>query len=337
MSAVGVVVIGRNEGERLCRCLASVTNRGIPVVYVDSASTDGSSGVAHAAGATVVALDPAGALSAARARNEGVERLIQLVPEVRFVQFLDGDCELVPGWLEHATHELEGRPQTAVVCGNRRERFPHASIYNRVTDTEWDRPVGEATSCGGDAMIRVAPLRAVGGFNPSVTAGEEPELCQRLRAQGHTVVRLDADMSIHDAGLLRFPQWWARAVRSGYGALDVATRFGERGLFVRQVRSARLWAVGWPLAVILSLGFGSRIASSGVVAAVAALIVLLLPLQMLCVAFGTWRHARVRNWRTALSYGVLTLIGKWAQVVGQVHFLRDQTAGRQARLIEYKT
>ena len=44
MSQLGIVTIGRNEGERLRRCLSSVVGRGMPVVYVDSDSTDGSNG-----------------------------------------------------------------------------------------------------------------------------------------------------------------------------------------------------------------------------------------------------------------------------------------------------
>ena len=42
MSTVGIVAIGRNEGERLHRCLNSVVGRGLTLVYVDSGSTDGS-------------------------------------------------------------------------------------------------------------------------------------------------------------------------------------------------------------------------------------------------------------------------------------------------------
>ena len=40
--------------------------------------------------------------TAARARNEGYAALVKLQPNTRFVQFIDGDCELVSGWLETA-------------------------------------------------------------------------------------------------------------------------------------------------------------------------------------------------------------------------------------------
>ena len=57
MNHLGVVAIGRNEGERLRRCLNSVVGRGHTVVYVDSGSTDGSTELARELGADVVELD----------------------------------------------------------------------------------------------------------------------------------------------------------------------------------------------------------------------------------------------------------------------------------------
>lgn len=336
MNDVGVVAIGRNEGQRLRICLASVSGRGMPVVYVDSASTDGSVEAARALGVEVVALDLSRPFSAARARNEGSERLLQIEPELRFVQFVDGDCEVVAGWMEHAKREIERLPAAAVVCGRRRERYPEKSVYNRLADLEWDTPVGEAKSCGGDSMMRVGAFRAAGGFDASVAAGEEPELCQRLRDAGHKVYRLDAEMTLHDSAMLQFRQWWKRAVRSGYGAADVAARFGSRGLFVGQVKSARCWAIGWPALVVAGALAGALVFQSAIAAIVLqAVAVALLPLQMLRLALRVRR--RVPDYRTALAYGALTMIGKWAHLAGQIQYQRDRAAGRNTRLIEYKT
>jgi hypothetical protein len=183
-------------------------------------------------------------------------------------------------------------------------------------------------------MMRVDAFRAAGGFDASVAAGEEPELCQRLRAAGHKVLRVDAEMTLHDSAMLRFGQWWRRAVRSGYGAMDVATRFGQHGLFVKQVTSARLWALGWPAAVVVMTVLGAvaygRLGAlmAGAVAAA------ILPLQMARLALRV-RH-RVPDGKTALAYGVLTMIGKWANDLGQFRYVRDRSAGRNTRLIEYK-
>ena len=112
MSHLGVVIIGRNEGERLRRCLASVVGQGFPVVYVDSNSTDGSAELAQAMGADVVQLDLSRPFTMGRGRNTGWTRLEERNPDVRFIQFVDGDCELVAGWLEKARKVLETSPKS---------------------------------------------------------------------------------------------------------------------------------------------------------------------------------------------------------------------------------
>ena len=97
---IGAVVIGRNEGERLRACLETVKNQVQSVVYVDSGSTDGSVKLARSLGVSVVELDLSVPFTAARARNAGFEYLLQIEPSVEFVQFVDGDCLIVEGWLE---------------------------------------------------------------------------------------------------------------------------------------------------------------------------------------------------------------------------------------------
>ena len=333
MSArVGVVVIGRNEGERLRRCLASVAASGAAVVYVDSGSTDGSVELARGVGADVVALDMSKPFTAARARNAGFERLMQVAPGVEYVQFVDGDCEIVGGWMEHAVTLLDGRRDVAALSGRIRERSPEASVYNRLTDLEWNTATGEVESCAGVSVMRVSALQAAGGFDASVAAGEEPELCQRLRELGHKVLRVADEMALHDVAMRRFGQFWKRQVRGGYGALDVATRFGQPA-FKRQVRSARVWAVGWPAALLAS-GVLAGIVVTPWAALVPAGVALLLPLQMLRIA----RHARRKGqaWRVALAYGALMMVAKFAAVVGQVRFRLDRRAGVETRLIEHK-
>lgn len=371
MPEVGVIAIGRNEGERLRRCLASLVGRGWPVVYVDSASTDGSPAVARQMGVAVVDLDMSKPFSAARARNEGMARLLEIAPDVTYVQMVDGDCEVVAGWVERARQELDARPAAAVVCGRRRERFPEASVYNRLADVEWDTPIGEAKSCGGDAMFRLSAFQQAGGYDNSVVAGEEPELCQRLREAGWKVYRVDAEMTVHDSAMLHFGQWWKRAVRSGYGAMDVATRFrrGKDGLFVKQVKSAEGWVVV-PAVVMLTLvaliaalalawvvvsGYAVwRVGSSGpqrlpehdslqgqLAGCIGGLAIAGLTYLGAAAAQSARLATRVRHrmpdWRTAFAYGALTVIGKWANYRGQRQYLRDRQAGKITRLIDYKT
>lgn len=335
MNDTGVIAIGRNEGERLRRSLQSLAGRGMTVVYVDSGSNDGSVALARSLGAQVVELDTSAPFSAARARNAGVEKLVLLNPSTSFVQFVDGDCEVREGWIERARAELEARTDVAVVCGRRRERFADASVYNRLADLEWETPIGEAKSCGGDAMVRLAAFEQVGGFDPTVVAGEEPELCRRLRRAGWKILRLDAEMTWHDAAITRFSQWWNRQVRSGYGATDVATRFrdDQDPLFVRQVRSARLWTVGW---VTLALVLAICGLAAGRWAGVAAMALALALWAAQVLRMSALGFRRTGSARIALAYGILTMLGKWGFLVGRRRYFRDRRSGRLARLIDYK-
>lgn len=253
---VGFVIIGRNEGDRLATCIDSVLRETELAVYVDSGSADGSCDLARQRGLPVVDLDPAQPFTAARARNAGAAWLIENHPRLQLVHFIDGDCELVPGWLETALVAMRAEPDLASVCGRRRERAPHASPYNQLCDQEWDTPVGIADTCGGDALFRIKPFAEVDGFSEDLIAGEEPDLCHRIRLNGWRIRRIDHDMTIHDAAMTQFHQWWQRSRRSGYATAEAYSRRGEyEPLLARQVASNALWALPilWPLWPLLWL------------------------------------------------------------------------------------
>jgi glycosyltransferase involved in cell wall biosynthesis len=250
---VGFVIIGRNEGGRLATCIDSVLKETPLAVYVDSGSVDGSCDLARKRGLPVIDLDPARPFTAARARNAGAEWLIEHRPELQYFHFIDGDCELIPGWLEAALEAICAEPDLASVCGRRRERSPHASLYNQLCDQEWNTPVGIAETCGGDALFRIEPFKQVNGFSEDLIAGEEPDLCHRIRLNHWRVRRIDHDMTIHDAAMTDFHQWWQRSRRSGYATAQAYSRRGScEPLLRRQVASNLLWALPilwpfWPL------------------------------------------------------------------------------------------
>jgi GT2 family glycosyltransferase len=330
---VGFVAIGRNEGPRLGGCLASLG--GGPVVYVDSGSSDDSLERARAAGALTVELDLALPFTAARARNLGLQRLRAAHPGVEYVQFVDGDCELRAGWVEAGLAALRERPDVAVVCGRRRERFPEASVYNRLCDVEWDTPAGEAAACGGDALMRVAALAEVGGYDPTLIAGEEPELCLRLRRRRWRILRLPVEMTLHDAAMTRWTQWWRRALRDGHVTAELLARYGpsrEHGR-LRRAASAWFWAVGLPLAGALALGWALLSPGPVPVAAVAAVPLLYLALG-LRVARG--RRRAGRSAADARAYALSCVLGKWPQTAGMARYVWLRASGRAPRLIEYK-
>lgn len=324
MPELGVVIIGRNEGERLVRCIRSVT--GVVVVYVDSGSSDQSVERARALGADVVALDPSVPFTAARARNAGFLRLLELSSEVGLVQFVDGDCEIAAGWLDTARRELGSQPSTAVVCGRRRERYPERSVYNRLCDLEWDTPVGETGACGGDALMRVAAVREAGGYSDHLIAGEEPELCSRLRGAGWKVVRLDAEMTAHDAAMTRFAQWWRRTVRAGY-AFAAVSRLSGPGrvrIWVREFRSNWFWGLLLPLTAVTAAAVHS------------AAFLLLAGYPVLLARVYRGQRRRGAEPSAARLYAFFCVLAKFPLVQGQLRYYRDRLLGRTGRLIEYK-
>ena len=319
MSDIAAVIIGRNEGERLVRGLAALQGKAAPIVYVDSNSSDGSVANARAVGAEVVTLDLSKPFTAARARNAGLARLAEIAPGGDYVQILDGDTELRDGWLEAGRAALDAAPDLAVVFGRRRERFPEASIWNRLADAEWDGPPGEVLACGGDALFRRAALDAVGGYRESMIAGEEPELCQRFRRKGWRIERLAAEMTWHDAGMTRIGQWWKRAERGGHAYAEDAAIHG-RGpdrFRVAETRRALIWGAGIPLAAVL----GALLLSPW-----ALLVLLAWPLQVIRL------RLRGLDWTEAF----FLTFGKLPEAKGVLSYWWNRARGRRRRLIEYK-
>jgi GT2 family glycosyltransferase len=322
---LAVVIIGRNEGERLRTCLLSAKTTQMPVtlVYVDSGSTDQSVALALSLGCDVVQLDLTRPFTAARARNEGFARAIQVNDGLKYVQFVDGDCELVARWLETAVDFLKQNPKVAAACGRRRERYPEHSVFNQLCDMEWNSPIGQTRSCGGDVMLRAGALQEVDGYRPNLIAGEEPELCVRLRAKGWTVWRLDNDMTMHDAAITRLGQWWNRTRRAGYAFAQGAALHGappERHC-VKELQRTLVWGVFLP-AFILLVSLGQP---------VLLLLFLVYPAQVLRLRMSSQVNGSIAWWRA-----LYLVLGKFAEAQGALKFFASKFSNKSATLIEYK-
>lgn len=325
-SRLGAVVIGRNEGERLKQCLTSLCHDIKHIVYVDSGSTDGSLDLALSLGIKIVSLDLSQPFTAARARNAGLAELVENHPSLDYIQFVDGDCEVQPSWLNNATDFLESHPDFAAVCGRRRERYPEASIYNLLCDIEWDTPIGEAKACGGDALFRLTALQAVNGYRESLIAGEEPEMCFRMRRLGWKVMRLDVEMTLHDAAMTRVGQWWKRNQRAGHAFAEAYALHGQSEERFRKsdCKSIILWAAIVPM-VILGLSLWHP---------VMLLLLLIYPLQITRL---TLRYqSRFQNLKQPFLYSVSNVFGKWPQLKGMMEFKINSLRGIRSHLIEYK-
>lgn len=315
------VVIGRNEGERLARCLKSLIEQTQSdwIVYVDSGSTDSSVSLAKGLGIEVVELDMSVPFTAARARNAGYGRLKELHQSFEFVQFIDGDCELIEDWLSVACAELEGADGLAVVFGTQSERFPNRTFWNRLINHEWEGEARETDACGGNAMIRRQALDQVGGYRDDLIAGEEPELCYRMRQKGWRILRLNAGMALHDADMRRISQWWQRNRRAGHAFAEVSAlhRAEPERFWVTETRRALIWGAGVPLAA----GLGALMLTPGMIGLLLA-----------------WPAQMARLWAQGMPWeqAVFLTLGKIPEARGVLDFWISRIVRQPKGLIEYK-
>jgi GT2 family glycosyltransferase len=324
---LGIVVIGRNEGERLRVCLRSVLARGFPVVFVDSDSLDGSASLAREMGADVIELDPARMLSAARARNEGFAHLLSRFPQLRQVQFVDGDCELIDGWLEKGAEALDADGSVSGVCGRVMERNPDANVYKRMVAIEWRKVPGPVAACGGNFMVRAEAFRREGGFRPEVIAAEDDELCFRLRQAGGRILHIDAGMVWHEIAMTRLSEWLRRAQRTGHAYAQVAALHGrsKERLFVRDCLRAGFWGLALPV-VSLALAWPTK--------GLSLLLLAAYPLQAARVYSVGRRAGRSRT--DALLFAVLSLAAKFPAAAGMVQYHWRRRRGSAMAIIEHK-
>lgn len=319
--SLSVVIIGRNQGSYLASCLDSIKRMrwkgAIEIIYIDTASTDDSIARAKGAGAVTLRIDPPRP-SAAIARNVGWK-----IAQYPYILFLDGDTLIDRHFVEKAM-PFFASPAVAVVCGHRRERFPSASIYQRVLDLDWIYPTGETAFCGGDAIMRKEALEKAKGYDGSLIAGEEPELCQRLKKMGYKILRLDLPMTLHDLNIHSFSQYWKRCYRTGYAYAAVASCSSQ---------AERLWR----LESLHNLCKGSFLIIVAI-ASLAALPWALWPLVLTLFLFSTaavrsalTAHQKSPSWKTALSYGIHAHFQHLPMFFGQIAYFLN----RHRSLIEY--
>lgn len=327
LTKVGIVVIGRNEGERLSRSLKSALQNGSPVIYVDSGSEDNSVEIAESLGAQTEVLDTARPFTAARARNAGFRYLTSRHPKLEFIQFVDGDCEIASRWIHAAAGYMASHPEVGVVCGELTERDARSSIYKRLCAMEWKGPVGRINKTGGNALVRVHALKSEGGYDEQLVAGEEAEMCARLRGAGWEICRIAHAMAVHDADIGSFGQWWRRGVRSGYAyAVGVGyNRPSKRRHQVREATSIMVWGGVLPL-------FGALLAwpTNG-------LSLVLLGLYGLLWCRIAWTRLKQDDTTAdAALYATFCVIAKFAQLIGVVRYLHSRSTGSSPEFAECK-
>jgi glycosyltransferase involved in cell wall biosynthesis len=324
---LAIVIIGRNEGDRLASCLQSVAviSAEAELIYVDSASTDGSAQLAANFGAEAIVLH-GGTQTAARARNAGWQRA-----RAPLILFLDGDTILNQHFPAAAIKVLESEPAIAAVWGHRRELHPERSVYNRILDLDWIYAAGDTDYCGGDVLMRRSALAEVEGYDPGLIAGEEPELCRRLRARGYRIVHIDSPMTGHDLDMTRFSQYWRRAVRAGHAYAEMAVRY--RGttdpMWSQESRKNLRIGVFWITWLLIALLFAA-LRSLWVVPWLA-----LLPVSS---ARSAWKARSKARGQTILLllYGIHSQLQQIPILVGQLRCLQSRRSRERPKQIEYK-
>jgi GT2 family glycosyltransferase len=325
---IGIVAIGRNEGERLKACLQSLALTSCPIVYVDSGSTDGSVEFAKSLDIDVIELDMTHPFTMSRGRNAGWRQLLDRYPETAYIQFIDGDCVMQKYWLSHAILELDRNKSLGAVSGRRREKSPEKSIYNLLADMEWNTPTGNVLAVPGDMMVRRDALTEVDGFDETVIAAEDDEICNRLRIRGWGIARIAAEMSLHDMNMTSFSQWWRRSIRSGHGFAQVNSMHGRKPLyyFRREVYRSLIWGIIIPfLAIVFAY------ATSGI-----SLLVALSFYAASLIRTCLWRYRRGDSLYASFLYAAFATLSKFAACIGMAKFWKRKFFRDGVALIEYK-
>jgi GT2 family glycosyltransferase len=330
-TTLSIVIIGRNEGERLTFCLNSVAQvcgleGEVEVIYVDSGSTDGSPIAAGSLDAQVIVLQ-GGKQTAARGRNVGWQRA--LAP---YVLFLDGDTILHKDFPRTALKAVASDPAIAAVWGHRRELYPERSVYNRVVDLDWIYAPGITDYCGGDVLMRRSALAEANGYDETLIAGEEPELCRRLRARGYRILHIDSPMTLHDLNMTHFRQYWQRAIRAGFAYAEMAHRFRKSTdpMWLKESKRNVLSGVFWIVWLSISVAM---------VAAVRSWWILpwLFVLPVLSVRSAWKARYRAQGQKILLLlYGIHSHLQQVPIFLGQLKYFRDRSSGKEQKQIEYK-
>ena len=177
-------------------------------------------------------------------------------------------------------------------------------------------------------MIKLKPFLDVGGFNPAIIAGEEPDLCYRLRKVGGRIFHLDTPMVHHDANILKFNQWWKRSIRGGYAYANgfILHRKDKRGYYAKEVRSIIIWGFSMPLFILLLSLFVNFFFFC---------LYAIYPIQLLRMSLSKWKRNNCSE-KDSLLFSFFTILSKVPQFIGFLTFFKRLILQKNHQIIEYK-
>ncbi len=200
MRLLSVIIITRNESKKIAQHIESVLQAtahldDVEIVLVDSASTDGTPGIARQYPLKVIEIPSDAFFSPAAGRCIGMQH-----SNSQYIYFLDGDMQLDANWFNTALPMIEANPMLAAIAGKCHEISFNEQGHQ--VSKEQDRfEVGEQTQdvrhLGQSVLYRRAVLEQVGGFNPYLSNEEELELGLRISAAGYQLQRIPVPMTVH--------------------------------------------------------------------------------------------------------------------------------------------
>ena len=327
VNLIGVVVIGRNEGDRLKRCLNSLKEKypKVAAVYVDSLSGDNSLQTAKSMGYDSISIGNEVAPSAALGRNTGAQYLINKYPQLELIQFLDGDSEICENWLETSGNFLAVNQDIGIVSGVKSESDRNDSFFGQLNGVEWDSASGLTEAVPGDMMVRVSTFQLLGGFDNEIIAAEDDDLCLRAKKNGDLTYKLNAAMSIHYGGLTTIGQWLRRAIRTGYAYANLF-HINNGGYFQKSLLSAIFWGACFPFVFLTFLAAQNFWLAVFCIAIYSTMI----------VKIASQPRIRKLSMPHAITYGFLTMISKTAEAIGAGKYLSNLLLSSERKIIEYK-
>lgn len=249
------VVVPVHDGVALLSALLSALAAQVlapaEVVVVDDRSTDGTAGVARAAGARVIA----GGGGPYQSRNTGWR-----ATDTELVAFVDVRSRPAPGWLA-ATSALfldpsvaMGTTETTVVGAE--SLVERASVQQQVFDvrTYVDAPWFLPYFATCNLLVRRSALEVVDGF-AEVRSGGDADLCWRvqLAGLGSVAVAREPLMTWQARNGLR--DAFEQTHRYGRSRVELSRRFADRGAPAPVVAPA---ATMFPYVIRAALALGVR-------------------------------------------------------------------------------
>lgn len=216
---MSVVVPTRNNERTIARCLRSIrtqTWRDVELIVVDNHSDDATAATASGLADRVIVAGP----ERSGQRNRGAA-----MASGEWLFFVDSDMVLTPAVAEQAAHALIEDPALGALIAP--ERAVGSGFWTRCRGLEkrcYDGSEAEAAR-----IFRRDVFAAVGGYDESLTGGEDWDLPDRVSAAGHSIGRITAVIH-HDEGRPTLREAYRKKRYYGSGVTSYVRRHRRRAL-----------------------------------------------------------------------------------------------------------